>query len=294
MRGIPGADALEPAQARNSGASPQKPHPQKPKAEGPEFAFGDPAVLAAEASLREAAEALEASLQLPLQDPPTEACYRSLCAAVEAALPPFHARYDAWSAAVLATSPEKVHCAKGCGSCCAHYVSSVEPFELIRLHGRIREDAAYPSRLVGLHRRAALFNSLFRSLQDGRRDEEADDRALYRYYLRGLPCPFQKGNGECGVYEHRPMSCRMFYSLSHPSLCRGRASASPGNRNFILELPEDIEEILARASRRLGAYALSENLFEGLLEVNALFGAWDGAGERDAETPAEPPLLPSP
>lgn len=271
--GTPVADGLE--------APPQKTLPQKPKPagydDGPAFDFASPAVLAAEASLREAAEALEAALEVPLQDGPAgegAAGYRALMAAVEESLPPFHACYDAWSAAVLATGSAPIACSKGCGSCCSHYVSSVEPFEILRMHGHIRKDPAYPSRLVAFHRRATLFNGLLA----GRMDEEADDRALYRYYLRNLPCPFLKSTGECGVYEHRPMSCRMFFSQSHPSLCRGKAAASPGNRNFILELPEDIEARLARVSRRMERFGLSENFFEGLMDANARFGAYDADG----------------
>lgn len=267
--------------APDSAGPPQKTRPQKPKYDGPAFDFAAPSVRLAEASLREAAKALEAALEVSLEDsrvaPASEASYRAAASAVDTALPPFHACYDAWSRAVLATSEAPTSCARGCGHCCSHYVSSVEPFELLRLHGRIRSGAAYPSRLVAFHRRASLYNSLLQ----GRRDEASDDRALFRYYLRDLPCPFLQGSGECGVYEDRPMSCRMFFSQSHPSLCRGKAAAAPGNRNFILEMPEDIEETVARASRRLEAYALPENLFEGLLEANALFGAWD----RDEGTP---------
>jgi Fe-S-cluster containining protein len=147
----------------------------------------------------------------------------------------------------------------------------VEPFELLFLHGRIAADSRYPSRVIGLHRRAALFHSLRRE-RDG---ELAEDKALYRYYLRGIPCPFLEPGGECGVYAARPMSCRMFFSQSHPSLCKGKGVVDPRNRNFLIELPEDIEADLARAGAALSAYALPESLFAGLLEVNGAFGRFD-------------------
>jgi Fe-S-cluster containining protein len=198
---------------------------------------------------------------------------------VDRALPPFHACYEEYVRAVIATGEAPVTCSRGCGHCCSHYVSSVEPFELIRLHGRISGDPAYPSRLVAFHRRATLY----RSLLEGRDDEAADDRALYRYYLRDQRCPFLSAAGECGVYSDRPMSCRMFFSQSHPSLCRGSLTVSPGNRNFIVELPEDIEAALARASALLGDLDLSENLFEGLLEANALFGRFDESAPAASE-----------
>lgn len=232
-------------------------------------------MLAAESPLREAAAALQLALEVSREDRPGEAGYRALREAVDRALPPFHACYEDYVRAVIATGEVPVTCSSGCGHCCSHYVSSVEPFELIRLHGRISGDPAYPSRLVAFHRRAALYHSLL----EGGDDEAADDRALYRYYLRDQRCPFLSAAGECGVYSDRPMSCRMFFSQSHPSLCRGRLTVSPGNRNFIVELPEDIEATLARTSALLSDLGLSENLFEGLLETNAIFGRFD------AETP---------
>jgi Fe-S-cluster containining protein len=153
-------------------------------------------------------------------------------------------------------------------------VASVEPYELIFLHGRIAGDAAYASRIIGLHRRATLFHSLRRA-SDG---DLAEDKALFRYYLRGVPCPFLGSDGACGVYAERPMSCRMFFSLSDPSFCKGRAVVDARNRNFLIELPEDIEADLARAGAALAAYGLPEFLFEGLLEANGAFGRFE-AGE---------------
>ena len=257
--------------ARGFAPPPQKTLPQKPKDDGPEFDFDAPAVRSAEESLREAAVSLEESLQVSLEGIEGDGLYPAARAALETSLPVFYARYEDYIRSVTATGIAKVTCSKGCGHCCSHYVSSVEPFELIFLHGRVRRDPAYPSKLVAFHRRAGLFNSLL----EGRRDEESDDRALFRYYLRALPCPFLSAAGECGVYEARPMSCRMFFSQSHPSLCRGKAAASPGNRNFIVELPGDIEATLMRASAHLSAFELPESLFEGLLEANALFGRLD-------------------
>jgi Fe-S-cluster containining protein len=147
----------------------------------------------------------------------------------------------------------------------------VEPYEILFLHGAVSADAGYPSRVVSMHRRAALFKSLIVE-SDG---EEAEDRALYRYYLRGVPCPFLAEGGKCGVYASRPMSCRMFHSMSHPSLCKGRGVIDPGNRNFLIELPEDIEADLARAGAAFAEFSIPESLFEGLLRSNELFGRFD-------------------
>jgi Fe-S-cluster containining protein len=266
--------------------SPQKTLPQKPKPEesleGPLFDFEDPRVKAAGEALREAALALEDSLPAPARDgSDCREAYHAAREALEERLPAFHRRYEDYVRAVVSTGNENVTCSRGCGHCCSHYVSSVEPFELVRLHGLARRSPAYPARLVAFHRRV----SLYKSLLGGRLDEEADDRALFRYFLRDLPCPFLTEAGACGIYESRPMSCRMFFSMSHPSLCRGKAAASPGNRNFIVELPDDIEAAVMRASERLAAFELPDTLFEGLLEANARFGPFDAEGEDPGSRP---------
>lgn len=179
--------------------------------------------------------------------------------------------YDAYVSALLATGTERVSCSKSCSHCCSHYVTSVEPYELLFLHGHVSRHAEYPSRLVAMHRRTTLFRSL-RKDADG---DEAEDRALYRYYLRNQPCPFLAGDGSCGVYAARPMSCRMYHSVSHPSLCKGKSVIAPNNRNFLIELPEDIEADIARAGRIFSESGIPESLFEGLLKMNELFGAYD-------------------
>lgn len=245
--------------------------PLKSSALGPEFEFGSPKVSAAEDSLRIVARRLKEELEVLLGEFEGEGAYSRLKAALNALMPEVYKCYDAFVAAVLATGPERVACSKGCSHCCSHYVTSVEPYELLFLHGRIRVAPEYPSRVMALHRRATLFSTL----QDGKPDDQAEDRALYRYYLRNVPCPFLAGDGQCGVYDSRPMSCRMFFSMSHPSLCKGKSVIDPGNRNFLIELPEDIEADLARAGAAFARYSLPESLFEGLLKVNESFGQFD-------------------
>lgn len=245
--------------------------PQKALAEGPEFDFTRPEVEEREARLRKVAAELKVGLA-PFADPPSdEAGYAALRAALEDLVPRLYSAYDGYVAAVLSTGNSPVTCSSGCGHCCRHYVTSVEPYELLYMHGRVRGDARYPSRVIGMHRRAALFNSL----RDDRGGDEAEDRALHRYYLRDQPCPFLEAAGTCGAYGSRPMSCRMYYSLSHPSLCKGKAVIAPGNRNFLIELPEDIEADIARAGALFAAYRLPESLFEGLLAVNEAVGRFD-------------------
>lgn len=245
--------------------------PQKTNDDGPAFDFGRPEVLARAEALRAAAAELHAVCDRGYRPPLDAEGYRSLVSGLESVMPAFYRSYDAYVTEVLRTGASAPACSRGCSHCCHHYVASVEPFELIFLHGRVAPGAGYPSQVMGLHRRTTLFHSL-RGRFEG---ELAEDKALYQYYLRGAPCPFLGANGACGVYASRPMSCRMFFSLSDPSLCKGRAVVDARNRNFLIELPEEIEAELARAAHALSAFGLPEFLFDGLLEANFAFGRFE-------------------
>lgn len=239
--------------------------------DGPAFDFAHPSISAPETALRQAASGLKSALQSLAARAETREGYAALMSALETLMPELYRCYGGYVSAVLATGENKVACSKGCSHCCSHYVTSVEPYEILFLHGRVRYHEGYPSRVVAMHRRATLFKSLL----DEKEGDEAEDRALYRYYLRGSACPFLGEGGQCGVYESRPMSCRMFYSMSHPSLCKGKGVIDPGNRNFLIELPEDIEADLARAGAAFARFSLPESLFEGLLKANEAFGRFD-------------------
>jgi len=199
--------------------------------------------------------------------------YRDLGEILDRFLPPLHKAYDRYVAKVLQSEDRRITCKSGCSACCRHFVTSVEPFEILAIHLRIRNSAHYADLLFACHGRASQFE---RILQAEGEDGEAEDRALYRYFVRGAACPFLGKEGTCRIYDLRPMSCRMFFSESSPRFCTGTALASPWNRNFQVELPEAAEEALARCSALLAHLELPEGLFSGVLEANAIFGQYDG------------------
>ena len=197
--------------------------------------------------------------------------YRVLELALQV-LPAVHQTYDRYVETVLKVEGRKITCKSKCAACCSHYVTSVEPFEILAIHLRIRNSEQYPDVLFASHARVSKFEQLLK--KEGV-DDEAEDRALYRYFLRGAPCPFLSKDGDCGIYESRPMACRMFFSESAPRYCSGKELASPWNKNFQVQLPDEGEEALARCSELLAGLELPEGLFPGLLEANALFGKYE-------------------
>ncbi len=248
------------------------------------------------ARLLEAIAFLRAGLET-LPDPQDDGYYAALAAVVAARLPSVHAAYDACLAETLESEGRTVTCSRGCAACCRHFVSSVEPFELVALDLFLRNRSDYGDLVVSSYRRARVYDEIVREEGD---DENAEDRALYRYFLRGHACSFLNPDGTCGVYAWRPMSCRMFYSEASPRFCAGKELASPWNKNFQVELPLEAEEALARCSRLLEHLALPENLFSGLVEVNAAYGRYDapsspgqpGNPEPGSASTPNPTLLP--
>jgi len=201
-----------------------------------------------------------------------DSVYSELLKLLTGSLATLYERYDSYLNAVLATSEAPIQCRPACPSCCSHYPTSIEPFELLGLHTVLRTRENYPEIMFSLHERTQVFRKGFKS-EEG---EEAEDKALYRYFLRNKPCPLLTAEGSCGVRENRPMSCRMYFSLSAPSTCKGKAIATVGNQNFIVELPDEAEIALAEASEFLSDLELSQHFYDGLLQVNEHFGKHDG------------------
>lgn len=239
--------------------------------EGPHFDFSNSAVVAAAQSLTEKARELREILCIPgskWAEIPTRHDYEELIRCLTGRMPALYAAYDAYLSAVLATGQRPIHCAPACPSCCSHYVTSVEPVELIYIDHQLKRRAEYSDRLVAMHEKTQIFRGGYRT----REGDEAEDKALYRYFLKDQRCVFLTKSGDCGIREIRPMSCRMFFSYSDPKWCRGRKVATPANKNFHIGLPDEAETLLAEASHRIGELRLSEHFFDGLLQVNEILG----------------------
>jgi hypothetical protein len=72
------------------------------------------------------------------------------------------------------------------------------------------------------------------------------------------PCTLLVDN-KCSVYAHRPVSCRMYHSLTNPVFC-----TTVIGRTFHLVPPDDVAAILGDLNDRL-AFPYSEFLAQGLV-----------------------------
>jgi Fe-S-cluster containining protein len=164
-------------------------------------------------------------------------------------------RVDAWFARVLAEHPSKMQCRKGCFDCCLGLFDiSVADAALLR-KGLARVD---PEIRAGIEARArAVMEKI------GAERPELRDRAT----LEGLDedeidaltdaigperCPCLGEGGECLVYDHRPMVCRLngapivdrAGAVVHPEGCF-KNSVTPA------EVPRLEYDVIRREERRL-------------------------------------------
>lgn len=103
-------------------------------------------------------------------------------------------------------------CRKGCAHCCHIPVllTTAEADEIARFSGKAR--VSHPA-----HGMKAF--DIFESSAPQRLLEEARTAAEARY--TGQACPFLRNDQTCGVYDVRPLACRLHFSLSDDEVpCR--------------------------------------------------------------------------
>jgi Fe-S-cluster containining protein len=123
---------------------------------------------------------------------------------------PLLARVDAWYRSVKEAHPDKVPCTKGCRDCCIGLFDvSLADRDLLR-EGLA---AADPAVRKDIGARAAALVAKLRELRpelgdtlDGWESTDVDDLCDD---AGDVECPVLGPGGECRLYEHRPLTCRM-------------------------------------------------------------------------------------
>jgi Fe-S-cluster containining protein len=171
-----------------------------------------------------------------------------------------YATYDAFIAHNLAASELKIVCAFGCTRCCHQAVHGCYAFEIIDIYRQLRPRADYAALHDAFVRSADEFQAMFAGYLEkaaGRADL-ALINTLQHFSALAKPCPLLGGNN-CRIYEHRPVSCRMYHSLTSPVYC-----TTVLGKTFHLLPPDDVAATLAALSDRL-AFPYSEFLAQGLV-----------------------------
>jgi Fe-S-cluster containining protein len=178
----------------------------------------------------------------------------------------FLARVDAWYRSVQQAHPDKVPCTRGCRDCCLGLFDiSIADRDLLR-EGLA---AADPATRRDIEARAAKtmaelrewFPDLGESL-DGLSDREIDD---ITDALGTVECPVLGREGECRLYAHRPLICRLSGvpvvdvtgAVIHPEGCsKCTLSASEAPRLDYADLRKRERKLLKRLDPDKGGVTL--------------------------------------
>jgi Fe-S-cluster containining protein len=177
-----------------------------------------------------------------------------------ATLAQLYETYDAYIAHNLAASELKIVCRFGCTRCCHQAVYGCYAFEVISLYRQLRGREDYGRLHDALVRSADEFQQMlmgYAQKSQGREDV-ALVNTLQHFAALAKPCALLAGDN-CAVYEHRPISCRMYYSLTAPVYC-----TTVIGRTFHLLPPPAVAEVLLALNARL-AFPYSEFLAQGLV-----------------------------
>jgi Fe-S-cluster containining protein len=177
-----------------------------------------------------------------------------------ATLTQFYSTYDAYIEHNIAASELKILCAFGCSRCCHQAVYGCYSFEIINLYRQLRPRPDYGE----VHNRFLASADEFQEML-ARYAQKASGRGdlalvntLQHFAALAKPCPLLVNNA-CSVYENRPVSCRMYHSLTNPVYC-----TTVIGRTFHLLPPDEVAAVLGALNQRL-AFPYSEFLAQGLV-----------------------------
>lgn len=146
------------------------------------------------------------------------------------------AEADAVFARVSEMHPDCVTCKPGCSDCChatfdlslveAMYLNArfAEKFDFGPVRSRILENAGDVDRKLTRMKR-----DYFRELRDAKASEEAMSHIMDEAAKARVRCPLLGDDGECALYESRPITCRLY---GIPSAIGGKAHVC-GKSNFV-------------------------------------------------------------
>ena len=166
-------------------------------------------------------------------------------------VPLVHAIDDRLMAVYLRHAAEQrreIFCRKGCSACCERFLIIFSPAEMYYVRERMDSLPADGRRRIeawlGDKLAAARRTGLIERLGDLRPGEDAMD-VIERWWRDqdATACPFLV-DGACGIYEHRFVACREYYSHAPATNCARRATAR-------MPIPLNLVNLLWRLEQRL-------------------------------------------
>ncbi len=172
---------------------------------------------------------------------------------------------EKYQKAVIKESEFRIACAKGCSTCCFHWVEDVYSFEAQMIGQYIRENM--PRDMERIKKTCREDEKLLTILQEAVDDKiqenfqeiekegiDSVDLLLASFYQLKRPCPLLSAGGECSIYPVRPLTCRIYVNLSDPRFCDPRYIHDDDIRTYLLDMEEDANSMLDDIHSRFDIY----------------------------------------
>lgn len=214
-------------------------------------------------------EAIRESYGQSTPGSPTETMVRSMEA--------FHQEYGGFLHHNLEANRVEVSCGRGCSQCCHHFVTSVHALEILCLYESLRLRPDLETLIEACRARTADFDGWMEFCQETYPKESVsrrEDLALEHYYDERNPCPFLASDGACGVYDQRPLTCRMYLATSPVRFCQPENVTHPKADIFTVPADESIAERMQRLDRAVDFWGHSPDLFRSLVRLHDWRRRW--------------------
>jgi Fe-S-cluster containining protein len=192
----------------------------------------------------------------------------------------FHGAYGRFLRHNLEANSVPVSCGRGCGRCCHHFVTSVHALEVLSIYESLRRRPDLEDLIGQCRSRVDDFDgwkTFCEETYPERTGAQRDDLALEHYYDEGNRCPFLGSDGACGVYEDRPMTCRMYIASSPKEFCEPEMVTDDGADIFTVPADESVAFRLERLDRAVDYWGHSPDLFRSLARLHDWRTRWDTA-----------------
>jgi len=181
--------------------------------------------------------------------------------------------YQGWQDDQVSRNALPVRCTAGCANCCRQYPLGIHAFEILHLHRHLKDSPDFP-RLLGRcrdrHANYREWEAFVATAYPSPAWDDEDRQALAQEhdFDDGQPCPFLDGLGSCSIHPVRPLTCRMFLSLSDPTYCTSELNTAPEAHQVTLPPDEAVALRLERLDRLLDSWGHDGSLFGSLARLH--------------------------
>lgn len=183
-------------------------------------------------------------------------------------------RYQAWQEDQIQRNSLDVQCHAGCSTCCHQYPMGIHAYEILHLYLALKDRNDFKLLLDACRTRRTnylewLDFTLTAYPSPAWDDDDRQSLAQEHDFDDGQPCPFLDDAGLCSIHAVRPLTCRMFLSLSDPAYCTSELNTSEEARQILLPPEEAVTLRLWRLDRLLDSWGHDGSLYGSLLDLHA-------------------------